>query len=37
MNGWRYDWVADLPRDVYDVLIEEMDRAAADAEAARQR
>ena len=27
MNGWKYDWVLDLPQDVYEVLIEEMQRA----------
>jgi len=27
MNGWRYDWVQELPQDVYEVLIEEMTRA----------
>jgi len=31
MNGWRYEWIASLPRDVYDVLIEEMQRAADEA------
>jgi len=36
MNGWRYEWIATLPRDVYDVLIEEMEQAHAEAEAARQ-
>jgi len=27
MNGWRYAWVQELPQDVYEVLIEEMQRA----------
>lgn len=22
MNGWRYEWIGELPPDVYDVLIE---------------
>jgi hypothetical protein len=22
MNGWRYEWVDALPREVYDVLVE---------------
>jgi len=22
MNGWKYEWVAELPLDVYDVLME---------------
>jgi hypothetical protein len=22
MNGWKYEWVAELPIDVYDVLME---------------
>lgn len=30
MNGWRYEWVRDLPLEVYEVLIEEM-RAQYDA------
>jgi hypothetical protein len=24
--GWRYEWVRDLPVDVYEVLIEEIQR-----------
>lgn len=28
MKGWRYEWAGALPRDVYEVLIEEMQRAA---------
>jgi hypothetical protein len=24
--GWKYDWVADLPEDVYAVLIEELNK-----------
>jgi hypothetical protein len=27
MKGWKYDWVGELPLDVYDVLIEEMNKA----------
>jgi len=26
MGGWKYDWVAQLDADVYDVLIEEMQK-----------
>ena len=22
MKGWKYEWVAELPQEVYDVLIE---------------
>jgi hypothetical protein len=22
MFHWKYDWVAELPRDVYDILVE---------------
>jgi hypothetical protein len=22
MNGWKYEWVGELPDDVYDVLLE---------------
>lgn len=22
--GWRYEWVRDLPRDVYEILVEEL-------------
>jgi hypothetical protein len=25
---WRYEWVADLPRPVHDVLVEELQKAA---------
>lgn len=21
MNGWKYDWVAELPQNVYEVLV----------------
>jgi hypothetical protein len=28
MKGWRYEWVDDLPVDVYDVLVEEMIKAS---------
>jgi len=24
MNGWRYEWVQELDRDVYDVLVEQI-------------
>jgi hypothetical protein len=23
---WKYDWVAELPRDVYDVIVEELNK-----------
>jgi hypothetical protein len=26
MNGWKYEWVDDLPRDVYDVLVADLNR-----------
>lgn len=26
MNGWRYDWLLQLPRDVYDVLVAMLNR-----------
>jgi hypothetical protein len=26
--SWRYEWVGELPRDVYDVLIEMLNREA---------
>jgi hypothetical protein len=22
MNGWKYEWIRDLPQDVYEVLIQ---------------
>lgn len=22
MNGWKYEWVSELPHDVYEVLVE---------------
>ena len=28
MNGWKYEWVGELPPDVYEVLIEEMTKAS---------
>ena len=24
---WRYEWVAELPREVYDVLIDELNKS----------
>lgn len=27
MNGWRYEWVETLPRVVYDLLIEDLNKA----------
>jgi hypothetical protein len=24
MNGWKYEWVGELPRDVYDILLDEV-------------
>lgn len=26
MNGWKYEWVDELPRAVYDVLVEELNK-----------
>ena len=26
MNGWRYEWVDALPRLVYDLLVEDLNR-----------
>jgi hypothetical protein len=23
---WKYDWVAELPRDVYEILVEELNK-----------
>jgi len=23
---WKYDWVTELPRDVYDLIVEELSR-----------
>lgn len=28
MKGWKYEWAAELPPDVYDVLMEEIQKAA---------
>ena len=25
--GWRYEWIAELDRDVYDVMIEDLKKA----------
>lgn len=30
MNGWRYDWVDALPRDVYETLIAMLLRETGD-------
>jgi hypothetical protein len=30
MPGWRYEWVDELPRVVYDVLVDDLNRAAAE-------
>lgn len=32
MNGWRYEWVDSLDPDVYDVLVEELNKAHAEAD-----
>ena len=32
MKGWRYEWVAELPLEVYEVLIAEMHAAQAEIE-----
>jgi hypothetical protein len=24
MNGWKYEWVGELPQDVYEVLLDMM-------------
>jgi hypothetical protein len=29
MGGWRYEWVATLPRAVYDLLVEDLTAATA--------
>jgi hypothetical protein len=26
MSGWRYEWVESLPRAVYDLLVEDLNR-----------
>ena len=28
MKGWRYEWAGELPREVYAVIVEEMNKAA---------
>ena len=28
MNGWKYEWVGALPPEVYEVLIDMLDREA---------
>lgn len=32
MHGWKYDWVDELPREVYDVLIDELNKSVAESE-----
>lgn len=32
MNGWRYEWVEELPPEVYDVLIEEVRKQVRESE-----
>jgi hypothetical protein len=32
MNGWHYAWVDALPRDVYDVLVEQLNAPPKDPE-----
>lgn len=27
MKGWKYEWVGALPQDVYDVLLEEIEKS----------
>ena len=29
MNGWKYDWVGELPREIYDALITYLNTPAA--------
>jgi hypothetical protein len=36
MNGWRYEWVRDLPPDVYDVILEEMAREREELDRSRE-
>jgi len=36
MNGWRYEWIDELPIEVYEVLIE-LVRAEAKADAEREQ
>jgi hypothetical protein len=24
MNGWKYEWVGELPRDVHDLIMEQL-------------
>jgi hypothetical protein len=28
MNGWKYEWVGELPIEVYEVLLEEVTKEA---------
>lgn len=30
MGGWRYEWVDTLPRAVYDLLVEDLNRVPKD-------
>jgi hypothetical protein len=30
MNGWKYEWVDELPRHVYEVLVAMLNRQAGD-------
>jgi hypothetical protein len=32
MNGWKYEWVAELPVEVYRILVEEMNTEAEKAQ-----
>jgi hypothetical protein len=34
MNGWKYEWVGELPQEVYDVLIDMLRDEDAQAQAA---
>ena len=37
MNGWKYEWVDELPIDVYEVLVEMLTKEALEAQEARER
>jgi hypothetical protein len=30
MNGWKYEWVGELPPQVYEVLVDMLNREADD-------
>lgn len=32
MNGWKYEWVDQLPIDVYEMLVDMLKREAEEAE-----